>query len=276
MLIPKFDLYKSEWLELVFEKRNKSYGAYELRQHYSQYMVRALSYTLFGFVAIAITLSIVARTKQVDAIPFKETKIDLTKVIMPPPPKQQDKPLPPPPVKPITAKPLAPTQSGPTVVIPTRITPENVDTNPPTIADLQRSNVGSEVSKGTGAPAVQPITTGAGAGTGTADKGDDNGGVVLTADVAPEPNGGMAGWAKFLQRSLRYPDTEAQGRVFVSFIVERDGSLTDIKIVKGVSPELDAEALRVLRMAPKWKPGLQGGHAVRVQYNIPIVFQLNN
>lgn len=167
------------------------------------------------------------------------------------------------------------TPSGPSVVIPTKITPEEVDNNPPTIAEIQKSNIGSEVSKGTG-PAVQPITDGTGNGAGAAVNNADDGKVRDYAEVAPEPNGGMAGWTKFIQRNLRYPDTDAQGRVFVSFVVERDGSLTDIKIIRSVSPELDAEALRVIHMAPKWKPGMQGGQPVRVQFNIPINFQQNN
>jgi len=274
MLIPKFDLYKAEWLDLVFENRNKNYGAYELRQHYSQTMTKALAITLSGFVVVAVTFGIVSRVKQ-DA-PTHTTIVDLSHppAILPPPPKKEDKPLQPPPAK-TPVKPLQATSSGPTVVIPTHTTPEDVRTDPPTIADMQKSNIGSEVSKGT-APAVQPIIEGTGNGTGAAVNNADDGKVLNYAEVSPEPNGGMAGWTKFIQRNLRYPDTDAQGRVFVSFVVERDGSLTDIKIIRSVSPELDAEALRVIRMAPKWKPGMQGGQPVRVQFNIPINFQQNN
>jgi periplasmic protein TonB len=62
----------------------------------------------------------------------------------------------------------------------------------------------------------------------------------------------------------------------LTFVVERDGSLTDIKVAKSVSPEIDAEAMRVLKMAPKWKPGQQAGQNVRVQFTLPINFQLNH
>lgn len=273
MLIPKFDLYKSEWLDLVFENRNKNYGAYELRQHYSQTMAKALAYTLSGFVIVAVTFGIVSRVKQ--EAPTRTITVNIAPPVLPPPPKKEDKPLQPPPAK-APVKPLQATSSGPTVVIPTHTTTEDVRTDPPTIADMQKSNIGSVESKGTG-PAVQPIAenTGNGAGAGTGE-GVDPYKVLNYAEVAPEPNGGMAGWTKFIQRNLRYPDTDAQGRVFVSFVVERDGSLTDVKIIRSVSPELDAEALRVIRMAPKWKPGMQGGQPVRVQFNIPINFQQNN
>jgi protein TonB len=275
MLIPKFDLYKSEWLDLVFENRNKNYGAYELRQHYSQTMAKALGLTLLGFVSIAITMAVITKLNAKPDEIVHVIHLSDPKIILPPPPKKIDEPLQPPPAK-APVKPLQATSSGQTVVIPTHITLEEVRTDPPTIADMQKSNIGSEVSKGTGT-AVQPITenTGNGAGASTVEGVDPNK-VLNYAEVAPEPNGGMAGWTKFIQRNLHYPDTDAQGRVFVSFVVERDGSLTDVKIIRSVSPELDAEALRVIRMAPKWKPGMQGGQPVRVQFNIPINFQQNN
>jgi len=275
MLIPKFDLYKSEWLDLVFENRNKNYGAYELRQHYSQTMNKALGLTLLGFVSIAVTFGIISRINQQ---PLTHTTIvDLSHppAILPPPPKKEDKPLQPPPAKAAPVKPLQATPSGPSVVIPTHTTTEPVTTDPPTIAQISQSTISSEASKGTG-PAVQPIAEGTGNGSGTGEKVDNGTEVHDFAEISPEPMGGMAGWSKFIQRNLRYPDTDAQGRVFVSFVVERDGSLSNVKILKGVSPELDAEALRVIRMAPKWKPGMQGGQPVRVQFNIPINFQQNN
>jgi protein TonB len=264
-------LYKSEWLDLVFENRNKNYGAYELRQHYSQTMAKALAITLSGFVVVAVTLGIVSRVKQDPLTTVHEIHLTNPKtVVLPPPPKQE-------PLKPAQkhATPLQSTASAPTVVIPTHTTTDPVLTDPPTITQIATSTVGTETSKGTG-PAVQPIASGSGDGTAGPASTSDDGSVHQFADESPEPIGGMAGWSKFIQRYLRYPDTEAQGRVFVSFVVERDGSLSDIKILRGVSPELDAEALRVLRMAPRWRPGKQAGQPVRVQFNIPINFQLNN
>jgi len=71
-------------------------------------------------------------------------------------------------------------------------------------------------------------------------------------------------------------DQHIQGKVWVSFIIEADGKLSNFKIERGVGYGLDEEALRVLKLAPAWKPGIQNGHAVRVQYNIPINFQLSD
>ncbi|OKS86235.1 energy transducer TonB [Mucilaginibacter polytrichastri] len=273
MLIPKFDLYKSEWLELVFENRNKSYGAYDLRQHYGQTMTKAIALVISGFIVSGVALSFIYKVKEVPTELIKTTVVDLKKldVILPPPPKM-DKPLP----KQTAAVKAQP--SVPTVVIPTHVTTAPVTIDPPVNATLTES-IGSVVSKGEGKGDNAPIEGTPGPGTGTVSTnggGNNTTGIVDFAEVSPEPAGGMAGWAKFIQRNLRYPDTEAQGRVFVSFVVERDGSLSNVKIMKGVSPELDAEALRVIRMAPKWKPGMQAGQPVRVQFNIPINFQQNN
>lgn len=272
MLISKFDLYKSEWLELVFEKRNKSYGAYELRQHHADNTLKALAITLFSFASIAVTLNIISHLKPAPIIERSvEVKLKDPRILLPPPPKKEVKP-----VSPAASKPLKATPAAPTVVIPTHVTPNPVVADPPTITQISTSAIGSEPSKGTGvAQNADPApVTGAGTGTGTAPASP--GQIYQFADVEPQPMGGLTGWAKFLHNNLRYPDTDTQGRVILSFVVELDGSVTDIKVVRSVSPEIDQEAIRVLKMAPKWTPGKQAGQPVRVQFNMPFNFQLNN
>jgi protein TonB len=97
-------------------------------------------------------------------------------------------------------------------------------------------------------------------------------------EAMPEPYGGAAAWAKFLQKNIHYPSqaSEAgiQGKVFLSFIIETDGHLSNIVVERGAGFGLDQEALRVLKLAPAWKPGIQNGHKVRVKYTIPINFQI--
>ncbi len=268
MFTPKFNLYNAEWLDLVFDKRNKNYGAYELRNSYSNIMTRAMAITVFSIVAGALTLSILTRHHDLPLPPAEHvTKVDLTRVL-PPPPENK-------PVKPILH--TTTLQSHPsTVVIPTRITETEPVVEPPTIKEISSSAIGTEKSKGTdvtGTPAIDPPGKVGGTVTPTA-TGNSGTEILPFADVSPEPNGGLAGWSKFLQRNLRYPDSESQGRVVLSFVVERDGSLSDIKVLKSIGAEFDREAMRVLKMAPKWKPGMQSGQAVRVQFNIPINFQL--
>lgn len=94
----------------------------------------------------------------------------------------------------------------------------------------------------------------------------------------PEYPGGMVEFMKWLTAMLKYPDAalkrKIEGKVMVSFIVNADGSISDIKLVKGAHKLLDDEALRVVRLMPKWKPGLEGGHPCRSMISIPIVFEI--
>lgn len=108
---------------------------------------------------------------------------------------------------------------------------------------------------------------------------DDNS-IYETVEQMPEyPDGGMAGLMKFISKNLEYPaicqESGVQGKVVVSFVVNKDGSITDFRIVRSVDKHLDKEALRVLNSMPKWKPGKRNGVPVRVKYTIPINFRLS-
>lgn len=92
------------------------------------------------------------------------------------------------------------------------------------------------------------------------------------------PNGGMQALMQYLNENIRYPEaaTKAgvQGRVTVQFIVDKDGSIDDVKILRSVNPDLDAEAIRVIKMMPRWEPGTHKGKPVRVKYTVPVMFRL--
>ena len=101
--------------------------------------------------------------------------------------------------------------------------------------------------------------------------------VFQVVEQMPEFPGGMGECMKWLQANIKYPkegDKGVQGRVILQFIVEKDGSITDVKVVRSVSPDLDAEAIRVASAMPKWKPGMQRGKVVRVKYTLPVMFRL--
>ncbi|MFY0625351.1 MAG: energy transducer TonB [Reichenbachiella sp.] len=99
------------------------------------------------------------------------------------------------------------------------------------------------------------------------------------AEVMPEPLGGMSAFYTFLGKNMKYPTYERraniQGKVFIQFIIDKEGNITEAKIVKGISNGCDQEALRVLNLAPKWKPGKQGNQPVNVRMVVPINFVLN-
>ncbi|PWK71425.1 outer membrane transport energization protein TonB [Mucilaginibacter oryzae] len=102
--------------------------------------------------------------------------------------------------------------------------------------------------------------------------------VFTAVENVPEFPGGLEAFGKFLGRNIKYPATareqKIQGRVIITFIVEKDGSLSNEKIVRGITGELNNEAMRVIALSPKWKPGIQNGRPVRVQYSVPINFSL--
>ena len=107
---------------------------------------------------------------------------------------------------------------------------------------------------------------------------EDGSTVYYVVEEMPNFPGGMGECMKFLSKNIKYPteamEKEIQGRVIVQFIVEKDGSITEAKVVRGVDPALDKEALRVINSMPKWTPGKQAGEAVNVKYTVPIMFKI--
>ena len=97
-------------------------------------------------------------------------------------------------------------------------------------------------------------------------------------EVMPEYPGGEQAMMKFVASNVKYPqaaiDKNISGRVLVGFVIEKDGSITDVKVVKGIGGGCDEEAVRVVKSMPKWKPGKEKGKAVRVSYMLPITFKL--
>jgi protein TonB len=102
--------------------------------------------------------------------------------------------------------------------------------------------------------------------------------VFTSVQQEPQFPGGMNKFYYYLSGVIRYPGASAQkhiqGKVLLNFIVEKDGSLTHIKVIKSVAKDIDAEAVRVMKGSPKWNPGMQNGNAVRVSYTIPISFTM--
>lgn len=102
--------------------------------------------------------------------------------------------------------------------------------------------------------------------------------VFDTVDQMPEYPGGMQAMIEFLHANMKYPEDAAkqkvEGRVMVQFVVETDGSVSDVHVARQVFPSLDAEAIRVVQAMPKWTPGKEKGRLVRVKYNLPIVFRM--
>jgi len=107
---------------------------------------------------------------------------------------------------------------------------------------------------------------------------DETSSVFVAVERVPQFPGGIDAFYHYLSKNIRYPaamrDAGVQGKVIVSFVVERDGSLTDLRVTRGVAADIDMEALRVIQESPRWTPGIQNGRPVRVAYSVPIAFNL--
>ena len=270
MLISNFNLCKSEWLELVFDKRNKEYGAYYLRRHYADNMVRAMSITFFSVISTMVLLGILIKAHP--EIPVQIKQVILNTYVPPVQPKKEvAKP------KPVASKPVPPVTQQKYVEMV--VTPDPIALEPPKMADLI-GTIGPIDIKVPGSGIAKNVDPEAGkGGTGNAVNTVNND--ILTPeglDVMPEPYDGAAGWTKFLQKNIKYPpdasEKNVSGKVLISFVIEKDGHLSNITVNRGAGFGMDEEALRVLKLSKAWKPGLQNGQPVRVRYIVPINFTI--
>ena len=281
MLNTTSNLNKTEWLNLVFKNRNQAYGAYELRAHSDQNTLRAL------FIAAPLFILLFASPKIYRAFYPEAASVDsntetIVTMAAVNPPIEQPKPLEkiePPKSEPIPEKvKMVALPANPKVVN----TPVTIE--PPTTDEIENAVVGpvTQAGKETDLTSLPVEGNGNGLGTGPGSGSGTENSDILDAtgvEVYPEFEGGMKGWAKYLQRNLNYPldaqEIGKQGKVFISFVVERDGSISNVMLVKGVYNSMDQEALRVIKKSPHWKPGKQNGRNVRVRYNMPISFAIS-
>jgi protein TonB len=231
-------------------------------------MIRAMVITFSG-VTLLFGAAIVLRTKATPVIehPHDPTIVVTLAPIKPPaaPPKQVEPPSPPASVR-------------TTRLVPFVVAPENSPRveNPPVTIDIQ-GPVGPVATPGKDDGSANVTPTQPGSGTGTQPASDEIHPPV-GLDEMPMPVGGESAWAKFLNRNLRFPaaaqEEGVSGRVIMSFVIEKDGSLSNITVERPAGYGFDEEAVRVLKLAKAWKPGKQNGQPVRVKYNIPINFQV--
>lgn len=269
------NVYTPEWLNLVFENRNKSYGAYVLRTESSKNMLRAFFIAAPVFV-LSFVLPQMLQDRKTNVEPQNTDKIvDIVKL-----PPLATKPLPP---KPQPAPAAALAEKLKTVKLPSHIKVVDQPVSEeemPTVSELNDAVIGSQNQSGinTSAGVVAPPAATTGSGVSDMPTADNTIHETTSLDAYPEFEGGMKAWARFIQRNLRYPqqaqEEGLQGKVFISFVIEKDGSISNVTVLRGVASSLDQEAARVIQKSPKWKPGMQNNQRVRVRFNMPISFSL--
>jgi protein TonB len=244
--------------EMVFTTRNKSYGAYVLRKKYQKYTLISLLIGVF-MIGAAVTYPLLAAYLSKSKI-VKETNtvaidiLNLPKEDLPPPPP----PPPPPPDVVQQQRFVAPVVTTDSVET-TMVTQDDLSTKPNTEAPAEETMVVEEVK-------TQVIEQAAPAQ------------IFTVVEEQPTYPGGDEARIKYLQDNMKYPEEAkelgVQGKVYVTFVVEVDGSISDVKVLRGIGSGCDDEAIRVVKSMPKWVPGKQRGVPVRVQFNLPINFKL--
>lgn len=271
----KLDILDPAWIEVVFSGRNKAYGAYVLRKENAKTSIRALVIASVLFVVAISAPTIINMIK--GFIPKADEKVKITDVVLkPPPPVDMTKPPPPPPqVEPPKPK-VDQVRFPPPVVKPDN---EVQEKDPPTVKELEVKDPGQKDQKGDPNQDIR-IDEAAGKADITQKVVEESNDPVSFAAVEKLPKfpGGDEAFGKYLSKTIRYPavakENNTQGRVIVSFVVERDGKLTDIKVLRDIGGGCGEEAIRVLSKSPAWSPGIQNGKAVRVAYTMPINFTL--
>lgn len=262
----KLDLFEQSWIDNVFEGRNKSYGAYELRTNGGKRTLKAL---LIGGIIFVFLVFIPVISKFISENMEKEAEVLDEKVVL----VNIATPVEPPEeiiVEPVVQK---QTQSNvdiqkyvPPVIVEKEVVKEEVAV----VTELKKT--GSETVKAKEGGEVVLDNTASEVKVDAEIIEESPNKIYTSVQVLPEFPGGMAGFGKYVQKNYRVPevDSDISGNVLVSFVVERDGSLTDIKVIRDLGYGTGKEAIRMLKSAPKWKPGIQNGKAVRVAYNLPI------
>ncbi len=272
----KIDLISGEWADIVFANRNQNYGAYTLRKGTGRRNLISIIAVIVLAILCQVGLAIkniadeaaarrAAMTQIVELTaleqPKKEAKVEQKKVEIEP--EQVEK------VK------------------------SSIKFTPPVIKKDDEVKPEEELKT-----QDELMETKTAIGSFDVKGNDESGGEVLKAKeviAQPEPKeeenkvfdvveqmpsfpGGNTALMEYLSKNVKYPvvaqENGVQGRVVVSFVVEKDGSVTDVQVVRSVDPSLDREAVRVIQSMPKWIPGKQNGQAVRVKYNVPVSFRL--
>lgn len=252
--------------ELVFEDRNQEYGAFEIRKNHNKTIMVALIITGFSFVIAVSMPKIIDWIKGIteeSEIPVSITQVDLT---APPPLDETEPPPPPPPPPPVmeTVK-----------FTPPVVTDDEVVDDPPPVQTEETPQISTVTQEGQGnEEIIIPETTGNGVVETVVEA------PLTIVEQMPTFPGGELEMMKYIQKNVQYPQVEKEagisGTCYVTFVVEKDGSITDVKVLRGVSggPGCDKEAIRVVKSMPSWKAGKQNGREVRVQFNLPIKFTL--
>jgi periplasmic protein TonB len=249
-------IFPDNFDDILFKDRNKTYGAYILRKKYYKQLLLSILIIIPVFILVALILYLIINQPETilkESPYYSEYLSQPSANII-----QPDEELLPE---------LKKLQKKAAYTIPQVVTNEDEQA----LSDL---NTDSEESDTT-----TNGTSNSGSSNGVLDgSGTDDDAIYTFVQEPPSFPGGDLARKSFIQRNIRYPklaiQNKIQGRVYVSFIVEKNGSVSNVKVIQGIGAGCDDEAIRVVMMMPRWKPGKRQGHEVSVQQNMPINFIL--
>ena len=276
----QIDLIDNRWSDLMFENRNKEYGAYVLRRQTTARNIKSIITVLILFAIVMVYMvaknayddyqkAHMAQTQVTELTALqeqkKEAKVERKEII------KQEK------VEQVVEKVKSSIKfTAPVIKKDDEVRPEDEMKSQDEImnskvavgfANVIGNDESGEVLKAKEMIVNEPVKP----------KEEENK-VFEVVEQMPSFPGGMAALMAYLQKSIKYPpvaeENGIQGRVVCTFVVERDGSVTDVRVAKSVDPSLDKEAVRVVSAMPKWIPGKQNGQSVRVKYTLPVTFRL--
>ena len=279
----KIDLYDPKWVEMVFAGKNKEYGAYQLRKGTSGRNIKAL---LILVIAAALVGGFLAwkviEQKQAEEQQAYMEAMELAKLQQQAKKEEKKKEPVKPKIEPKKEIPVArETQkfTAPVIKKDELVKEENQVKQMDKLDD--KVAVGTENKEGVKDRTVEAVRNDIAVAAPLpppAPKPEVATKVFDVVEEMPSFPGGQGALMSYLASNIKYPvvaqENGVQGRVIVSFVVERDGSISDVRVARSVDPSLDREAQRVVKSMPRWKPGKQNGSAVRVKYTVPVVFRL--
>lgn len=282
----KIDLYDPKWIEMVFEGKNKEYGAYKLRRGTSSRNIKALLILLIAAALIGgyLVYKIQADKAAAERAAYME-QLELSKLQeqAKKEQKKEEKKVEKPKIEPIKELPqVRETQkfTAPVIKKDELVKEENEMKQ---MSELDANTaVGTKDQEGTKDRTIEAareaVVEAAPVEVKEEVKQEVTQKIFDVVEQQPQFPGGQSALLSWLSQNIHYPpvaeENGIQGRVVVSFVVEPDGSISNVQVVRGVDPSLDKEAVRVTKQMPKWQPGKQNGQAVRVKYNLPVTFKL--
>jgi protein TonB len=273
-------ILQSDILDILFDRRNKEYGAYQLRKGYNKRLLLSLSAialltaSLFG-IGLLSRLHRVNSQKQVYAV--EDVQLEAI--------KEENKmtPPPPPPPPPAAIQKIEITKFTPPKIV--KDEEVKADERPPEQEKLQDTKIGTINQEGvkdegiTGPPTGDPTGKGIVEAPISPNKGEDWDRTFTKVEIESEFPGGVSAWLRYLNKNFRYPDdalnNEVQGTVVVQFVVDKEGAVSDVQAVSGpTAGGLREEAMRVIRQSGRWIPAIQNGRKVKSYKQQPIIFEL--